>query len=146
MAFENVSHESWSLNRRTPKKFCKSQHRPSLITAAKLVTTVPSAPHKRWNFRKINWELYRLITDKLAKDLPSPDSRNVWMKHIRIFATPSFKQQRDLSHVAADLTTDHVRMLCESLYQDFLKVPSGEESNKAASFSLEAIGGIKQGC
>ena len=76
LAFVSVGHESWSLDRGILEKFFRSQHRPSLITATKLVTSVPSAPYRRWNFRKANWELYSPITDnKLAKNLPSPDSR-----------------------------------------------------------------------
>ena len=47
------------------------------MTAATLVTFVPSAPCKRWNFCKANWELCSLITDKLPVALPSPDSRCV---------------------------------------------------------------------
>ena len=53
------------------------------------------------------WELYSLITHKQAKDLPSQD---VWIRHIRISAIPSSKQQKDLSHMAAETTTDHVGM------------------------------------
>ena len=57
--FASVDHESWSLVRRILEKFRRSQHQPSLITAAKLVTTISNAPHKQWNIRKANWELYQ---------------------------------------------------------------------------------------
>ena len=77
LTFASVSDESWSLDRRVLEKFSWSLLRPLPITAAKLVTAVPNAPHKRWNFRKVNWKLYSLITEKLAKDLPSPDFRCV---------------------------------------------------------------------
>ena len=50
LVFASVGLESWSVDRRILEKFLWSQHRPSLITAAKLVTTVPSTPHKRWNY------------------------------------------------------------------------------------------------
>ena len=50
--------------------------------------------------------------DKFATDLPSPDSRySMCLRHIRIFAYTSFKQQRDLSHVAPKITTDHFKIL-----------------------------------
>ena len=52
LVFAYAGNESWSLNRRILEKFSRSQHQPSLITAAKLVTTIPSTLHKRWNFRK----------------------------------------------------------------------------------------------
>ena len=53
--------------------------------------------------------MYSLITDKLAKDLPSPDSSYA-MRHIKIFANPSSKKQRHLFHKATETTTDHVGM------------------------------------
>ena len=35
---------------RVPEKFPRSQSRSSLITACKIVVTVPSEPYKQWNF------------------------------------------------------------------------------------------------
>ena len=61
-------------DRRVLGKFPRSQHRPSLITAAKLVTPTASKPVKRWNFRKANWNRYCLLTNPSTKDLPSPQT------------------------------------------------------------------------
>ena len=47
LAFASVDYESWSLVRGIFETFCRSQHQSLLITAAKLVTTVSSTPHKR---------------------------------------------------------------------------------------------------
>ena len=47
--------------------------------------------------------------EKLAKDLPSPDSRYVDEQYPD-FAIPSSKQQRDLFHMSAETTRDHVGM------------------------------------
>ena len=77
LAFTSVGYESWSLHKRILQKFLRLQHQTSLITPAKLVTTVPTAPHKQGNLRKAHWKLYNFITNKLAKDLPYPDSRFV---------------------------------------------------------------------
>ena len=38
------------------------------------IAPVPSDPYKHWNFRKVNWELYSLITNKLSQELPPPGS------------------------------------------------------------------------
>ena len=43
-------------------KFPRSQHRPSLIMAPKLVAPIPSAPVKRWNFKKADWNQCCLLT------------------------------------------------------------------------------------
>ena len=51
LAFASASHNSWHLDRRTLEKFPRSQHRPSVITSPGSVTSVPSEPCKRWNFR-----------------------------------------------------------------------------------------------
>ena len=138
LAFASVGHESWSLDICTLEKFLRSQHRPSLITAAKLIISVTSAQYKRWNFRKPNWELYRFFTNKLAKNLPSPDSK-CWMRHIRIFATPPSKQQISIPCGRRNNNRPCCDAECESLYQTFFKVSSSEGSNKAASDVLAQI-------
>ena len=55
LAFASVDNDSSLPNRRVLEKFPRSQHRPSLITAPKPVTPVPSVPVKRWKFRRADW-------------------------------------------------------------------------------------------
>ena len=81
----------------------------SQIMAAKPATSVSSLPYKRWNFRKANWKLYSLITDTPAKDLPSSDSICV-IEAYQDFCYLILQDQRDLSHVAAETTTDQFGM------------------------------------
>ena len=70
LAFASIDSDSPLPDRRVLEKFPQSQHRPLLITAPKLVTPIPSAPVKRWNFRKADWKYYSLLTNKSITGLP----------------------------------------------------------------------------
>ena len=102
------------------ERFPLSQHRPSLITAAKLVAPVPSEPIKQWNFRKADWNHYSLLTNEAMQSLTSSSTTNVeeacqdfcsaiieaakrsiphgrrnsyipcWIKSVRVFIAPSW--------------------------------------------------------
>ena len=74
LAFTTVGPDSRLPYRRVLEKFPRSQHRPWLITPPRLSLPVQERPVKQWNFRKAN---YNSLTNKLARNLPSPDSTNV---------------------------------------------------------------------
>ena len=77
LAFTTVGPDSRLPYRRVLEKFPRSQHRPLLITPPRLSLPVPGRPVKQWNFHKANWSHYNSLINKLARNLPSPDSTNV---------------------------------------------------------------------
>ena len=68
LAFASAGLDRLQLDARTLEKFPRSQHRPSLIMAAKHLAPIPSEPYKRWNFRKANWNLHSLITKSFLRN------------------------------------------------------------------------------
>ena len=100
---------------------------------------VPSEPHKRWNFRKANWELYGLITNKLALDLPSPNA---------ICADEVYQDFCDSIFTAAKTSIPRGRRNnyrpcwdaeCEQLYQAYHGASPGEVSSMTASVLLARL-------
>ena len=77
LAFLSLGRDSSSSHDRRVLENSRSQHRPSLITACKLGVPVPSAPYKRWSFRKANCQRYSRTTNELAEDLPPPNTNKV---------------------------------------------------------------------
>ena len=121
------------LHRRILVKFPRFQHRPSLIKASKTLANIPSEPYKRWNFRKVDWKLYSLITNTLSQDLPSPDSSGTdeayrdFCNTIITSAKQSSPRGRRKNYT---LCWD---AQCEHLYQAFLDAPQGQATNTAVS-------------
>ena len=76
------------------KKFPWSQHRPLLITFAKLMAQAPNEPVKQWNFHKADWNYYSLLTNETYED----------------FCSTIIKVTKDPSHAVAGTTTYHVVM------------------------------------
>lgn len=58
------------------EKFPRTQHRPSLITSVPLVAPTSSKPVRRWNFRKADWDKFKLLTNQATQTLPPPDSKD----------------------------------------------------------------------
>ena len=139
LAFVSGGNNSWLLDRRTLEKFPKSQHRPSLITASKTVVPVPSEPYKRWNFRKANWELYSLTTDKLAQDLPPPDAICVDEAYQGFCNTIFAAAKRSIPRGRRNNYRPCWDRECEHLYQTFLQAPQGGASSTAASALLSRL-------
>ena len=70
--------------------FRKASYVPTLTTAdygLKNLTPVPSEQYKCWNFRKANWELYNLITNKFSQELLLPDTSSVDMAYENFCST-----------------------------------------------------------
>ena len=57
--------------------FPKSQHRPSLIISESPISSIPSKPVKRWNFRKANWTQFVSLVDSGVDDLPPSSTANL---------------------------------------------------------------------
>ena len=91
-------------NRCVLEKFPRSQHRPSFITAAKLMAPVPSEPVKRWNFCKVDWNHYSLLTNEATQNLTSSSTANVEEAY-QDFCSALSKQPKGPSHVVAKTTT-----------------------------------------
>ena len=47
-------------------RFPRSQHRLSLITPNNPSEPLPSKQAKRWNFRKVDWEIFRDALEKVV--------------------------------------------------------------------------------
>ena len=139
LVFASAGHDSLSLDRRILEKFPRSQHRPSLITSTKLVASVPSAPYKRWNFRKANWERYSLITDKLAKDLPPPDTSYTDEAYQDFYCIILRAAKRSIPRGRRNNYRPCWDAECNRLYQAFVKASPGKASNKAASALLAQL-------
>ena len=146
LVFASVDLNSSELDRRTLEKFPKSQHRLSLIAASKNLAPVPSEPHKRWNFRKTNWELYGLITNHLSQELPSPDSSSIDEPNQdfrnTIFATAKLLIPRGRRSNYGPCRDAE----CEHFYQVFLQAPQGEGTSSAVSTLLNHLDEKRKDC
>ena len=115
------------------EKFPRSQHRPSLITPPRLSLPVPGRPVKRWNFRKANWSHYNSLTNKLARNLPSPDSTNVDQAYQDLCNTISKAAKKAIPRGRRNTYIPCWDAKCEALYQTFLQSPAGDQSSRAAT-------------
>ena len=70
LAFASGTEDQAPHIRRVLEKFLRSQHRPSLITPVPLLTPTSSKPVRRWNFRKADWDKFKLLTNKAARTQP----------------------------------------------------------------------------
>ena len=71
LAFVSAGPDNRLPDRCVLEKFPRSQHRPSIITAAKHVAPVLSELVKRWNFCKADWNYYSLLTNEALESLTS---------------------------------------------------------------------------
>ena len=139
LAFTNVSHNNWHLDRRTLEKFPRPQHQPLLIRLPGSVTSVPSEPCKQWNFRKANWELYCLITNQLAEGLPSPNSGYVDEAYQDFCNTIIAAAKRSIPRDRRKNYRPCWDAECEQLYQTFLRASQGKATHIAASTLLTRL-------
>ena len=136
LAFTTIGPDSRLPYRRVLEKFPRSQHRPSLITPPRLSLPVLGRPVKRWNFRKANWSHYNSLTNKLARNLPSPDSRNVGQAYQDLCNTISKAAKKAIPHGRRNTDMPCWDAKCEALYQTFLQSPAGDQSSRAATALL----------
>ena len=76
-SFASSTEDQSSSTRRVLEKFPRSQHRPSLITPVPLVASTSSKPVRRWNFRKSDWNKFKLLTNKATRTLPPLDNTDL---------------------------------------------------------------------
>ena len=74
LAFASSTEDQPSPTRRVLEKFPRSQHWPSLITPVPLVASTSSKPVRQWNFRKADWDKFKLLTNKATRILPPLDN------------------------------------------------------------------------
>ena len=120
LAFTTVGPDSRLPYRRVLEKFPRLQHRTSLITPPRLSLPVPGRPVKRWNFRKANWSHYDSLTNKLARNLPSPDSTNVDQAYQDLCNTISKAAKKAIPRGRRNTYIPCWDAKCEALYQTFL--------------------------
>ena len=77
LASASFGQDSRLPDRRVPRKFPQSQHRPSLITPPRFKVPARSDPVKRWNFRKAVWKRFCLLIGECDERLPLPDTPNI---------------------------------------------------------------------
>ena len=133
LAFTTVGPDSRLPYRRVLEKFPRSQHRSSLITPPRLSLPVPGRPVKRWNFRKANWSHYNSLTNKLARNLPSPDSTNVDQAYLDFCNTISKAAKKAIPRGRRNTYVPCWDAKCEALYQTFLQSPAGDQSSRVAT-------------
>ena len=133
LAFTTVGPDSRLPYRRVLEKFPRSQHRSSLITPPRLFLPVPGRPVKRWNFRKANWSHHNSFTNKLARNLPSPDSINVDQAYQDLCNTISKAAKKAIPRGRRNTYIPCWDAKCEALYQTFLQSPAGDQSSRAAT-------------
>ena len=119
LAFTTVGPDSHLPYRRVLEKFPRSQHRPSLITPPRLSLPVPGRPVKRWNFRKANWSHYNSLTNKLARNLPSPDLTNMDQAYQDLCNTISKAAKKAIPCSRCSTYILCWDAKCEALYQSF---------------------------
>ena len=133
LVFASADLDSRLPDRRTLKKFPKSQHRPSLITPPKFALPVPSMPVKRWNFRKAKWSHHIALTNKFAKILLLPDSRDF----CNIISSAAKRS------ISRDRRNNHLRCWdseCENLYRVVLR---SDETTPADMRQLCSLGSTR---
>ena len=133
LAFTTVGPDSRLPYRRVLEKFSRSQHRPSLITPPRLSLPIPGRPVKRWNFRKATWSHYNSLTNKLARNLPSPDSTNMDQAYQDLCNTISKAAKKAIQRGCRNTYIPCWDAKCEALYQTFLRSPAGDQSSRAAT-------------
>ena len=74
LAFASSTEDQAPPSRRVLEKFPRSQHRPSLITPIPLVAPTSSKLVRQWNFRKANWDKFKLLTIKATQTPPALDN------------------------------------------------------------------------
>ena len=136
LAFTTVGPDSRLPYRRVLEKFPRSQHRPSLITPPRLSLPVPGRPVKRWNFRKANWSHYKSLINKLARNLPSPDSTNMDQAHQDLCNTLIKAAKKAIPCGRRNTYIPCWDAKCEALYQTFLQSPAGDQSSRAATAQI----------
>ena len=104
-----------------------------LITPPRLSLPVPGRPVKQWNFRKANWSNYKSLTNKLARNLPSPDSTNVDQAYQDLCNTISKGAKKAIPCDCRNTYVPYWDAKCEALYQTFLQSPAGDQSSRAAT-------------
>ena len=80
LAFASSTEDQPPPTHRVLEKFPRSQHRPSLITPVPLVAPTTSKPVRQWNFRKADWDKFKLLTNKATRTLPALD--NTRLRHL----------------------------------------------------------------
>ena len=63
LAFASNTEDQPSPIRLVLEKFPRPQHWPSLITQVPPVASTSSKPVRRWNFRKADWDKFKLLTN-----------------------------------------------------------------------------------
>ena len=144
LAFASVGVGNQLPDRRVLGKFPRSQHRPSLISVPDLVTSVPSGPMKRWNFRKANWKLFRLHTNKSTRRLPPSNTANVDEAYRDFCRALTSAAKKSIPRGRRNNYKPCWDGECESLYNAFLRAPPGPESSRAATALLDKLGRRKQ--
>ena len=139
LAFASNGHVYRQLHRRILEKFRRSQHRPSLIKSSKTAVSLPSESYKRWNFRKAKWKKYTRITNRLARDLPSPDITCVSKAYQDFCNTIIHAAKKSFPCGRRKKYRQCWDAECEALYQPLLWAPQGEGSNTAASALLARL-------
>ena len=77
LAFVSSTEDQPPPTRRVLEKFPRSQHWPSLITTVPPVAPTLSKPVRRWNFRKADWDKFKLLTKKATRTLPALDNKRL---------------------------------------------------------------------
>ena len=77
LAFASFGQDSRLPDRRVLGKFPRSQHPPSLATPPRFKVPSHSDPVKRWNFRKVDWKRFFLLTGESVERLPHQDTSNI---------------------------------------------------------------------
>ena len=74
LTFVSDGNDSCLRPRKVLKKFSRSQHRPSLISAPKFVKPAQSEPFRKWNFCKTDCKHYSFLTNVFTNNLPSSET------------------------------------------------------------------------
>ena len=113
--------------------FPRSQHRPSLIFNPPILPFVKSRSIPRWNFPKVDWDKFRLLTDKCADNLPTPTKDNLNLAYsefttlLKAAAKDSIPRGYRKSYIPNRDTE------CEKRYKAYLQSEGTSEQQKNAT-------------
>jgi len=94
---------------------------------------------KSWNFRKVVWKRFFLLTGESVERLPPPDTPNIEMAYQDLCESLLSAAKQCIPR---DRRKNYVPCWdkeCETLYRSFIRAPVGTYSDRAASSLLSRL-------
>ena len=141
LAFASVGHDNRLTDRRVLAKFTRWQHRPSLITPARLKVPACSYPVKRRNFRKARCKRFCPLTGESVERLPPTDTTNIGKAYQELCDSLIFVAKQCIPPSRRKNYVPSWVKECESeaIHLSFLRVQVGTDFDRAATSLISQL-------